>query len=114
MSESTGFNSSFSDHIRSTIRTHAAKVMPGFLEMLNLYCTARYGKDVYTLLISSPCTLYKALVDLYKSERSAHAILKMMLKALAHREEDVEVLLEYMRMCRDSEFLELLRKILTK
>ncbi|MEM0152585.1 MAG: hypothetical protein QXV81_03035 [Ignisphaera sp.] len=63
------------DPVKNTIRKHISTRAPGLLEILNLYSLNIHGKEILTLLIESPCTVYRLLYQLYKDRAVATAIM---------------------------------------
>lgn len=99
--------------LRRSMRQKVSKIIPGLLEFLDLYCKIKLGKDFYTLLVETPCTLYKSLSDFYKDERTVNITLKLILKTVITEEKDLDNILNYVKNCKTTELVEILNKVLT-
>lgn len=97
--------------VKRHIKCYSSRIIPGLLELLNVYCTTRHGKDVYTVFVESPCKFYKILLELYKVESSADIIFKTLVKALLEEASATDVLLDYAKTCRDEEFVRYLETL---
>lgn len=97
--------------VKRHIRHYSSKIIPGLLELLNVYCTTRHGKDVYTVFVESPCKFYKILLELYKVESSADIVFKTLVKALIEEVSAIDVLLGYAKTCNDEEFIRYLETL---
>lgn len=100
--------------IKKMLRHYSSRVIPGLLELLNVYCTTRHGKDVYTIFVESPCKFYKTLLELYKTESSADVVFRALMKALLEEVQTIgilDTLLEYAKTCKDSEFVKYLETL---
>ncbi len=85
------------------LRNTFSKLIPGYLEVLNVISRSRYGVDAVDLLLSSPCKLYKLLKEHYGSDMVADFMMKMLLQSLisASAQSAVEEVLNYVKECND-------------
>jgi len=93
------------------MRQNISKSIPGLLEILNMHCMLRYNKDFYTLFLESPCEAYKSILNLYKDENITSLIFKLLLKSITIDDANINILLTYIRNCKDKEFLETIHKL---
>lgn len=62
-------------HKFNLIKNYLGIRVPGLLDILNTYFIYAYGKDVFTLLLESPCTVYNAINSISKDETTTRCIL---------------------------------------
>lgn len=67
------------DLAKSYLRARA----PGLLDILNTYFIHTYGKDVFTLLLESPCIVYSTVSKIARDEdMTKHILVYVLLKPL--------------------------------
>jgi hypothetical protein len=96
--------------LKQTINQKVSNIVPGLIQILNIYCRIRIGYDFYTLLITSPCDLYKALIYFYKDEAASNIVLKLILKNIIVDEESIDKALNHIKKCEGKKFTEILYK----
>jgi hypothetical protein len=96
--------------LKQTINQKVSNIVPGLIQILNIYCRIRIGYDFYTLLITSPCDLYKALIYFYKDEVASNIVLKLILKNIIVDEESIDKALNHIKKCEGKKFTEILYK----
>lgn len=104
----------FLELMKKLLRYCSSKVIPGLLELLNVYCTTRHGRDVYSIFLESPCKFYKILLELYKVESSADIVFRTLIKALLEGAQAIDtpdILLNYAKNCKDDEFVKYLETL---
>jgi hypothetical protein len=95
---------------------YVSRRSPGVLSFLNLYCTAAYGTDRASLLLTSPSRLYYLVLrhfrgDAYSADYAFKLLLLNPLATLLGAGEDLpSQLLELAKSGRDGEFLELVSR----
>ncbi|MEM4789015.1 MAG: hypothetical protein QXV06_04410 [Ignisphaera sp.] len=107
------FSSNLIHTLKSLLKQNVSKSLPGFLEILDVYCMIRYNKDFCSLFLESPCELYKSLQDLYKDASTTEITFRLLLKSIIADDTVVNILLNYVKTCSDKEFLETIHKIVS-
>ncbi len=91
--------------VKSTIRRYISMRVPGLLEILNLYSLNIYEKEILTLFVESPCTVYRLLYQFYRDETIAMTITtNLFIAPLSTIEKNVyHFFLNKLRECIDRE-----------
>lgn len=91
--------------------------IPGLLPTLNIYSRMKAGRDFIDLLLEQPSRAYAVLLDRYKDPASAEfALVTLFLKPIAVYFERLGMeyqLLELAKSGRDSEFIQLIKSLLS-
>jgi len=100
--------------LRNQLREHLSRRSPGELEFFNIYCTLLHKTDCITLLLTEPSKLYYIVLMHYKGnvDSADHVFTILFLSPLTlilGREGVVSELLDFVKTCRDRDFLQLLR-----
>lgn len=96
---------------------YLSKKIPGMLSLLNVLCRTAYRTDCINLLLTSPSRLYMIVVSHYRGDivSADYAFTIIFLSPLAgylKRPEVIQHLLDLVKTGRDSEFAELIKKLL--
>lgn len=67
------------DRLKNMVKKHISSRAPGLLELLDLYSLSTCGKEILSLLIESPCEVYKLLCKIYKDKTVASIIMMNLL-----------------------------------
>ncbi|MCS7111037.1 MAG: hypothetical protein N3D82_01300 [Ignisphaera sp.] len=100
------------DELKQRIRRYIRAVVPGYLELLNIYSMRIYGKDVLDLFFNSPSSVYDILTQHYGDSFTVDfAISRLFLRPISLEVNNVlleEQLLELIKKRRDSEVIKII------
>lgn len=107
------------DYLKSELREHLRRKVPGLFELLNLLSTMTYGMDCVELFFVYPSKLYRLILDYSRGDaRAADVMFRIIflspLVAHAGGPELAEVLVKYAKLGDDSAFLESLNEVLRR
>ncbi|MGC8983269.1 MAG: hypothetical protein ACP5KA_05945 [Desulfurococcaceae archaeon] len=104
------------ENLKTYLSDYVSKRVPGFLSLLNVICTTRYGKDCLSLFFESPSRLYLVFLAYYRGDALSadYAFTIAVLSPIALLARDPGLagkLLELVKLGRDPDFLDLLTKL---
>lgn len=97
------------NELKQRIRRYIRAVIPGYLEILNIYSMRIYGKDVLDLFFESPSKVYDILMQHYRDSFTVDfAIVRLFLRPISLTSNNIlleDRLLELIKRRRDDEVL---------
>jgi hypothetical protein len=104
--------------VKQFIKRYIRSMIPGYLEILNIYSMRIYGKDVIDLFFESPSKVYDILLQHYKDSFTADfAISRLFLRPISLKANNIlleESLLELIKNRKDDEILKVISSALKK
>jgi len=104
--------------VKQFMKRYIRSMIPGYLEILNIYSMRIYGKDIIDLFFESPSKVYDILLQHYKDSFTADfAISRLFLRPISLKANNIlleESLLELIKNRKDDEVLKVIGSALKK
>ncbi len=104
--------------LKQRIRRYIRSIIPGYLEILNIYSMRNYGRDILDLFFESPSKVYDILIQYYKDFFTVDfALMRLFLRPISIEANNTlleEQLLELIKKRRDDEVLKVIADSIKK